>query len=135
MNLDQFDSFLKILDKIQGLSAVALVFFLCLAVGYAWRSIKFKWFPNDAIPMVVMGTGSLVMSFIASGRPNDMPSHVWVVRNLVVGFIIGALAWLVHNYALSKLENWLASKFPGLNDTAFFKKDKDQDIDQNPPKP
>lgn len=122
MSLDQINNFLSALDKLEGLSAAALVFVLCLATGYAWRGLNLKWFPNDAIPVVVMLTGAIVMAFIADGRPTTMPPRVWTVRNLAIGFVIGAFAWLVHNYALSKIEDWLVSKLPSLSNTTFFKK-------------
>lgn len=125
MSLDQIENFLSFLNKIEGLPAAALVFVFCLAVGYAWRGLQLKWFPNDAIPLVVMLTGALAMMFIADGRPTTMPHHVWTARNLFVGFIIGGIAWAVHNYAISKLEEWLVSKFPSLSNTSFFTKPPD----------
>ena len=130
MNLDQLNGLLSNLDKLQGLPSATLVFFLCLAVGYAWRWLKFSWFPNDAIPMVVMVTGALFMMFIADGRPTTMPHHVWTARNLAVGFIIGCLAWAVHNYVIAKwIEPWLISKLPSLGNTTFFSKsDSDRQI-------
>lgn len=123
MNLDSINDLLSTLDKLQGLPAAGLVFVLCLAVGYAWRGLKFSWFPNDAIPLVVMITGALFMMFIADGRPTTMPHHVWTARNLAVGFIIGAIAWAVHNYVIAKfIEPWLVSKIPSLSNTTFFTK-------------
>jgi hypothetical protein len=133
--IDQIEQVLSWLDKLQGLPSAGLIFVLCLAIGYAWRGLTLKWFPNQAIPMVVMLTGALSMMLVADGRPTTMPHHVWAVRNLAVGFIIGAVAWLVHNYALSKLETWLASKYPGLNDTAFFTKNDVTDTTKQDPKP
>lgn len=111
MNIDQINNLLTYLDKLQGLSAAALVFFVCIAFGYAWRGLNFKWFPNDAIPLAVMGLGAILMMMIADGRPTTMPPHVWTARNAIVGFIIGGLAWAFHNYALWYLENWIRAKF------------------------
>jgi hypothetical protein len=121
--MNTLNDILSYLDKLQGLPAAGLVLVLCIAVGYAWRGLNLKWFPNDAIPLVVMITGSLFMMFIADGRPTTMPHHVWTARNLAVGFVIGAIAWAVHNYALAWIEKWLVSKIPGLSNTTFFTKD------------
>ena len=133
MNLDTINSWLTWLDKIQGLSAVALVMLACLAVGYIFRFIKS--FPNNAIPIVVVLFGSVAMMLMATGRETTMPMHVWVVRNFVVGLIIGALSWLVHFLALSRLENFIKSKMPtGGNDTTFFDK-APPPVDQTPKNP
>lgn len=118
MNLDSINDVLASLDKLQGVSATALVFFVCLCVAYAWRALNVKWFPNDAIPVAVMLCGALVMAFIADGRPTTMPHHVWTVRNLAVGFVIGAVSVVLQNYVF----DWLASKIPGLSNTALFTK-------------
>lgn len=124
--INYVDQGLSILNQIQGLSAVGLVALLCLATGYAWRFLRFKWFPNDAIPLVVMFTGSIFMMLLSDARPTNMPIRIWTVRNFVVGFIIGAGMWALHNYVLWRLECWLRDKVPALNDTTFFSKDNTQ---------
>lgn len=124
--VNYIDQGLSILNQIQGLSAVGLVALLCLATGYAWRFLRFKWFPNDAIPLVVMFTGSIFMMLLADARPTSMPMRIWTVRNFVVGFIIGAAMWVLHNYVLWRLENWIGQKIPSLGDTTFFAKDQQQ---------
>lgn len=132
MNLDDINQLLSYLDKIQGLSAAGLVFLLCIAIGYGWKALPFKWFPNNAIPMAVMGTGAIAMMLMADGRPTTMPPHVWTVRNLVVGFIIGAIAWAVHNYALARLEKWIASKMLAKQDSTNNNSGDKSSTDEEP---
>jgi len=116
--IDYLNQLLQWLDKIQGLSAVALVFLSCIVVGYALRFIK--RFPNDGIPVVVILWGALAMLIIADPRASTMPARIWTTRNLLVGLIIGLAAWMAHNFILAKLEDFIAKKIPSLGDTAFF---------------
>ena len=128
--LDYLNQLLQGLDKIQGLSAVALVCFSCVVIGYVLRFIKA--FPNDGIPVVVILWGAVAMLMLADPRPTDMPARIWTVRNLFVGLIIGFVAWLLHKVVLSKLEDYIATKFPSVSDTTFFNR-KPTDIQPSVP--
>lgn len=125
--MNQLENLLSVLDKIQGLPAVALVCFTCIAVGYALRFIKA--FPNNGIPVVVILWGSLAMLFLADPRATSMSPRVWASRNVAVGLIIGFLSWMLHKIVLSRIEDWVAQRFPGAQDTAFFAK---KDVDTLP---
>lgn len=127
--METLNSLLLWLDKIQGLSAVALVFFSCIVVGYVFRFIKS--FPNNGIPVVVILWGALLMMFIADPRAASMPARVWTARNISVGLIIGTVAWISHKIILSRLEDFLISKF-NLGNTTFFSK---SDVSPDDPKP
>lgn len=118
------DNTVAMLNKLEGLPAVALVFFFCLALGYVIRSIKSV--DNSAIPLIVTFGGSLLMGLIANSRPTDTPLRVWVVRNILVGGIIGVASVLAHKFFLKKIEDWLAAKFD-LGNTDFFTKDDQKD--------
>jgi len=132
--MEWLNDLLSGLDKIQGLSAVALVCFTCVVVGYALRFIKA--FPNDGIPVVVILWGALMMLLLADPRPTTMPARIWTVRNLGVGLIVGFVAWLLHKVVLSKIEDYISSKFPNLNDTTFFShKDSTPPPPNDTPKP
>ncbi len=129
--METLNQLLQGLDKVQGLSAVALVFLSCIVVGYILRFIKA--FPNDGIPVVVILWGAVAMLFIADPRVSTMEARIWTSRNLFVGLIIGAVAWFTHKILISRLENLIASKFPQVNDTTLFSR-KDSDVSQ-PPNP
>lgn len=114
---DYIDKTIGLLNQLYGLPAVALVLGSCIVLGYVLRFIKA--FPNDGIPVAVILWGGIVMSLVADSRASSMPIRVWVVRNILVGMIIGLGAWLVHKALLSRVENWLANKF-NLGNTEFF---------------
>lgn len=128
--MDWINDLLSSLDKIQGLSAAALVCFTCIVVGYALRFIK--RFPNDGIPVVVILWGGMAMLLLADPRASTMPARIWTMRNLCIGLVIGFVAWLLHKIVLSRIEDFIASKFPDLNDTAFFQR-KANSTGQPPP--
>lgn len=133
--MDYLNDLLTGLDKIQGLSAVALVCFGCVVVGYVLRFIKS--FPNDGIPVVVILFGAVAMLALADPRASAMPARIWTVRNLFVGLIIGFVAWMLHKIVLSRIEDYIAKRFPGASDTTFFTRkpsDKPDEPTTEPPK-
>lgn len=127
--MNTINELLQWLDRIQGLSAAALIFMSCIVVGYALRFVK--RFPNDGIPVVVILWGAVAMLIIADPRASSMPARIWTMRNLAVGLIIGLVAWLIHNKLLSRAEDWLLSKLPNLGNTDFFKR-KNGDSNEPP---
>lgn len=113
MNTDTIETIIDALNKIEGAPAIALVLLSCLAVGYALRFIR--RFPNDGIPVAVILWGAAFMPLLSDFRTSGIQSlRVWIIRNLVVGLIVGFVAWLVHNLILSKVEDWISSKVPAL---------------------
>ncbi len=106
--METVDKLLSELNKVQGWPAVALVFASCIVVGYMWRFIKLKWFPNDAIPVFVIIWGAFAQSMLADARPEGGSLRLWIVRNVAVGLTIGFVAWLTHNLVLSRVEDWLS---------------------------
>ena len=94
----------QILNQLYGLPAGLLIVALCIAVGYVLKLIP--RFPNGAIPLVVILVAPVLLPVIADYQ-NDVPWRVWFVRNIVVGLIIGVVAWTIHNQVLSKLEEKL----------------------------
>lgn len=129
--METLNDILSALDKIQGWPTTALVFATCIVFGYALRFIK--RFPNDGIPVAVILWGAVFMLLLADPRPHDMPARVWTVRNLLVGLAIGFFAWILHKVILTKLEGWLAARFPdSIGNTDFFQK---QQTNSAPPQP
>lgn len=119
--MNTIESILQWLDKLQGLPAIALVFISCVITGYTLRFIK--RFPNDGIPVAVVLWGAVAMLVIADPRASTVPPRIWIMRNLLIGFALGFVAWLIHKALLSKIEDWIAAKFPSiLGNTSFFTK-------------
>lgn len=132
--MDTLESFLNILDRIEGLPAIALVAFTCIIVGYVWRFIRLKWFPNEVIPIIVMLWGAFFFSFIADPRATNVPVRVWFVRNVLIGIIVGFVSWMFHALVLKRIEDWVLSKMPKLSDTTFFT-EKNPPSEPNPAQP
>lgn len=103
------DNFFSELSKIQSWPDVALVMALVIIVGYLFRF--WRNFPNSAIPAIVILTGAVAMMLLAPEHPASMSARVWHVRNCIVGLIVGFVGWMGHNLVISKLEDWLATKF------------------------
>jgi hypothetical protein len=110
---DWLDKAVATLNKLEGLPAVALVMGSCIVLGYVLRFIK--RFPNDGIPVAVILWGAVAMSLVADARTSSMTLRVWIARNVFVGMILGLLAWLLHKTLISRLEDWLVTKLPGLD--------------------
>jgi hypothetical protein len=108
----KLDSAVDLLNKLYGLPAIAIVMLGCLALGYLLRFIKA--FPNDAIPVVCILFGAVLLPTLADAR-GPMPLRIWLVKNAMLGLIVGCLAWITHNILLSRLEDWLAAKFPAFD--------------------
>jgi len=107
------DSIFNELVKIQSWPTVGLVFALVIIVGYCLRF--WKKFPNEAIPTVVILVGAVGMILISDGKPDDIPSRVWNTKNFIIGLIIGFIAWMAHNLVISKIEDFLSTKFAVVN--------------------
>lgn len=133
VGIESLDKVLGWLDKLQGMSAVALIFLSCIGLGYILRYVK--QFPNGGIPLAVVLWGTAAMMIAADARANNMPARVWVVRNAMIGITIGVSAILFHKYILRFAEEWLGKKFPKFGDTMLFKKgaSPEAEIKQEPP--
>jgi len=107
------DSVFGELVKIQSWPAVGLVFSVVIIVGYCLRF--WKWFPNDGIPVAVIVTGAAAMLLVSDGRPDNIGWRVWNVKLCFTGLIIGFIAWMMHNLVISKLEDFLSTKFASVN--------------------
>lgn len=101
------DQVVGLLQKLNGLPAIALVALSCIVVGYVLRCIK--RFPNDGIPVVAILWGAWY-AIIADYSNYNIPLRVDIVRNIFIGLVVGFLAWLFHNQVLKRIEDkWFPS--------------------------
>ena len=107
------ESIFSELVKIQSWPSVALVFALIIVVGYCLRF--WPTFPNKAIPLVVILVGAMGMMLLSDATPKDINPRIWHTKNCIVGIIIGFVAWMTHNLVISKIEDYLSSKFPSVS--------------------
>ena len=107
--------------KLAGAPSGLLVFALCIAAGYAWKSVKLL--PNRVIPLVVMLTGAILHPILSGGD---------VARTAVIGFVIGFLAWLFHRLILKRIEDRLGVKLTE-DETDFIAKPPTDNYDPKNP--
>lgn len=101
-SIDDFIAYaVQLLNTLNGLPALALVFVTCIAFGYFLKFVN--WFPNTGIPTAVVLMGAIVYPIVADPTI-EMPLHIWIIRNTLIGFITGLAAWLVHNLVIKKIE-------------------------------
>lgn len=98
------------LATLYGLPSIVLVFILCLGLGYFLKTQR--WCPNDKIPLIVIAFGVGFLPLISDWRSSPLPLRIWLVRNVVVGFIVGLAAWLTHNKILKRFEDSANGKPP-----------------------
>lgn len=117
-----------LLGKLYGIPGGVLVLISCLVIGYVLRVIR--RFPNSAIPLVVILWGPVFNMLIADPKADTFPLRLWLVKNFLVGVVLGGVAWTIHNKALKKLEEklpflkgWLVPGSTDTNPRAFVKSD------------
>lgn len=98
-----------LLDKIQGWGIPPIVVAVCIIFGYILKCIK--KFPNDAIPLVVIIAGAIGMLILSPPTPQGSVVRAWHFRNFSIGLIFGFVAWMIHNIMLSRIEDYLSTKF------------------------
>ena len=124
------DSVFSQLVKIHSWPSVGMVFGIIIAVGYL---LKF-WptFPNRAIPLVIIILGAGLMMLLADVTPVGIPARIWHTKNAVTGILIACLAWLIHNQAVRRLEDFLATKFNFVDQALGNKTQTRTEAKENP---
>lgn len=104
-----------------------LIAFL-LMLGYALKLMPETWFPNDRIPLAIMGVGPVLSLFLVGySEPGKMPPNIpfpeaaALIQALCRGFILSAFTWMFHAAALKRMEKFIASKL-STGDTKLFYK-------------
>lgn len=98
----------EFLNHLYGLPGIALVALMCLLGGYFLKSQH--WFPNQGIPTALVILGAALLPLISDFRDSPLPLRVWLVRNLVVGALVGLGTWAFHRLILKRIEDkipWL----------------------------
>jgi hypothetical protein len=95
-------------DYIQSAPLSVLTILALNALGYG---IKFTPLPNRSIPLVLMLVGALIMMSLAPLPAGRNPLFLLGL----MGWIFGAVAWLVHAVALKRLEKFLPGGTPEDN--------------------
>lgn len=97
MNIEDISQFL---GKLWGLPGYVLVLLFAAVSCRVLRNIKS--FPNDGIPVVAVLIGMVLNGLIADPASDSLSYRQWIVKNAVVGGIIGYIAFFAH-------DRWLRS--------------------------
>lgn len=120
---DPIEHLIQMLNSLYGLPGHILVGISCIVIGYTLRFVR--RFPNDALPVVSVLWGAVFTPLVADVRVTGTPLRLWLVRNILVGMIVGGCAWLFHRYFIKRLED----KLPFIGD-ALADADKRSDEHQ-----
>ena len=88
-------------DQLYGAPSGVLLMFFAIALGYLLKTIP--GFNNKWIPLVVVVVGTAGFMLAAPSRPADMALRIYLVRNFLIGFVIGFAAWTFHAQVLKRL--------------------------------
>ena len=110
--------------QLKSAKAEMVVCVVVIAFGYVLKTIPFV--NNRFIPSICIGIATITYPLIADesgAAPYSM--RYPMVRQLMIGFMIGFTAWMVHR---AFLKNWIDRYLPQSTDkkgdTKFFPKDK-----------
>lgn len=93
---------IEFLNSLYGLPGYALALIACLLVGYGCKISE--WFPNKRIPLVMMPAGSFFNWLLALPKTPEQPLRLYIAQHIIIGALIGAIAWLVHDQLLKNIE-------------------------------
>jgi RsiW-degrading membrane proteinase PrsW (M82 family) len=92
------DELVKLNEQLMGAPSGILLAAFAIALGYV---LKFSQFPNNRIPLVVVVVCTIGFMLIAPD-PGEIKPRIWLVRNFIIGFIIGFVAWTFHAQILRR---------------------------------
>lgn len=110
------ETLIKLNDELAGAPSGVLLALFAIALGYILKTIPA--FNNKYIPLVVVAVCTFGFMLIAP-EPGEIKWRIWIVRNFIIGFIIGFVAWTFHAQILRR---WV--------DPIFYK-DKPEPEDKN----
>ena len=110
------NSILDSLGSLYGLPGYALVALSCIVLGYVLRALRF--FPNQGIPLACVLWAMVLNPLLANGRTAADSPRVWLLKNILIGMIVGFLAWILHKLILRRFEDKIAGLAKFLGDEA-----------------
>lgn len=95
-------------NQLLALGPEALLGLVCIAICYGLK--VWRWFPKRLLPLACLCLGAVFYPLITS--PGQAPPDIRypIIREVMLGGLIGFIAWIVHNKLLKKIEEripWL----------------------------
>lgn len=100
---EAIEAFIGILNKLDSIPATGIILLVCLFAG--WFLKGWPWFPNNAIPVVVILIGTLGNTLLFDFRGSTLPLRICIIKAAGWGFILGVLAWQAHDKLLRHIED------------------------------
>jgi len=105
-------------DYLNGAPLGVLLFGFAVGIGLLLRA--WHQFPNRHIPAILI---AFTILFFCLGAPRgELILRIWIIRNILIGAIIGILAFFAHKF--------VANKYPSLADS-----NGDTTVTPKPPNP
>ena len=115
------NTIVQINDTLAHAPAGVVAMLFAIAFGYVLKSSSF--FPNNRIPAVVVPTTALMYALIqlcADMIENKPKAGYYFIFNFMLGFVYGAIAWLLHAQLLRRFLD--PKMFNDDGSTKFFTK-------------
>jgi|SRR3990167_5385402 len=114
------------IKQLLALGPEALLICVVIALGYVLKRVPL--IPNKTIPAACLLLGAGIYPLITS--PGQAPPDIKfpIVREIMLGLLIGFIAWIIHNKLLKRIEErvpWLKGVLSGNGDTELVEKLKD----------
>jgi peptidoglycan/LPS O-acetylase OafA/YrhL len=104
---DSVDQVFTGLNHLHNLSAEVLIFIVCVAFGFGlrkWTKLKLRM-----SAAAVVTVGAVLNAVMAEGKAiSSMPPRIWLMRSLLIGVIVGCVAFIADAVILSRLKGWIA---------------------------
>lgn len=128
------DTLINLDNQLMHLPAGLVVMFFAIAIGYVLKTAGF--FPNNRIPLVIVCLTAVVFPVVQlCAQLTDNLPHPWlnIPINVLIGVIIGFIAWAFHYQILKRFVD--PRLFNDDGSTKFFTKPKPPASPAQPPQP
>ena len=121
------------ISQLLALGPEALLVLVVIALGYVLKRVPV--IPNKVIPAACLLCGAMIYPLITS--PGKAPPDIRypIVREIMLGLLIGFIAWMIHNKLLKRIEDklpWLKGVLTGNGDTERIEAKGPDNIEKEP---
>ena len=103
---DSVDQVFTGLNHLHSMSAEGLIFIVCVAFGFGLR--KWTKLSLRTTAAAVVAAGAVLNVVMAEGKSMaTMSFRIWAMRSLLIGVIIGVVAFLADTVIVSRIKGWV----------------------------